>query len=373
MAAAPAPPQGEGAPGPASQVRAPYGHLAFLQDESISVTLSQIRREIPTLPAVAAEIETVIAGPNDGLNVLAYLALQIQKCQDKELVLRCLASAVAILFKEKENLTGSPATPKVISGVKPEYADIASDDDVTTNLTNSVPVTEGEMAHLTDIDIDELGAYFGVLFLAGVKKVTPDNRTAFNERRAEMVKAQILGPAVIFKSGSPFLDDDVLHKVYATFVSLAAPRCHLVAKTARLMGGIFLGAQTAFAAMFMLLEDTGMGPLRLIKEAALKYDWFLTDFPELKPELTAANKGQLSIRRADVTVRPFLKAIFGNSYVPVSQNEINNAFGLAKYILSKTQPTLARYNGGMYTDEQEQKVIKRLEASGEITPESTNE
>jgi len=291
---------------------------------------------------------------------LAYLALQIVKCQDKQLVIRCLASAVAILYKDDRNLTGSPRVPESLTGLLPDYTDKTSAVVVQSNLEDAVDITEGELAQLLDIDTDELAAYFGVLFLAGVKKVTKDNRTAFNEKRAEMVRTQILGEPVIFLSGSQYLTDQVLHKVYATFMSMASPRCHLVKKTSEFMGDIHIGPQTAFTAMFLLLVDTGMGAIRVIKEAVLKYPWLRTDFPELRPEYAAANRAQLSIRQADVSMRPFLKAVFGNSYVPVSQSEINNLFGLCKYVLSKSQTTYVRYNGGSYTDEQEAKALARL-------------
>lgn len=345
---------------------------AFWNEETTEINGSNLRRDLPAMPLVSSNIQTVF-GQKDAL---IYLAHQVLHSRDKLVVVRAIASAISCIFQDSVNYTGSQAPCVPIMGL--DIPDDASDANVrtrvlVTNFENAADVTIGELDGMVDIDPDELAAYFGVLCLAAVKKVTPDNRTAFNEKRSAAVRAQAIEELQIFTQNSPFLRDDVLNKVYAAFNSMQAPRAHLMALSAAKMGVVGMGPSTAFAVMFMLLVDSGMGALRIIKEAILKYPFIRSEFPELKPELALANKAQNVIRRAPQAHRPFLKAIYGSAFVPLPYQETNNLVGVCKKCLLETTPTYRNYSGGSITALQEERLSRLMERSGfesrrEITP-----
>jgi len=122
-----------------------------------------------------------------------------------------------------------------------------------------------------------------------------------------------------------------------------------------------MGPALAFVNMFLLLVDSGMSALRIIKEAVVKHQWIRTDFPELKPELQAANDGQKIIKTAPASHRPFLKAIHGNQFVPVMYSELDNVLGVCKEILKRTTPSYQNYDGGKITEAQLAKINTHAE------------
>lgn len=327
---------------------------SFWNDDSAELHGTKLRRDLPEMPQVTTAIQTV----RGSTGVLIYLAYQVVKSRDKLVIIRAIASAMSCIFSDSTNYTGSQAPCVPLSGLE-----LVSDETITdktrvlnTNFENGEPVTIEEIDALADIDADELAAYFGVLCLAGIKRLTAENKSAFNERRANAVRAQTIDELRIFVQNSQFLDDVVLNKVYASFTSMAAPKSHMMAMCAAKMGTITYGPPTAFAVMFMLLVDNGMGALRIVKEAVLKYPWIRTEFAELRPELSLANSAQQVIRRAPTAHRPFLKAIYGSQFVPMPYQETSNLVGICKQTLLDTTPTYRNYRGGMVTPIQEERV-----------------
>jgi len=263
--------------------------------------------------------------------------------------MRSLASAIAILFNEKTvNYTGSSTTPVPLTGLAPVIDDsVAGTTLVESNFSDAAPVTVAEVRNLLDCDSEELGAYFGVLCLAGVKALTDRNKAAFNDKRVNAVKAVTVEELKIFTPDSAFLSDIVLRSVYAAFNSWQPVRCHLVEKAALKMGQVYMGPTASFAAMFLLLQDQGMSALRMIKEAVKKYPWIRTDFPEFNPELASAQNGIRAISTVETPgLRPFVKAIWGSNFVPVQYSSINTLLGVCKYVMIETTPSYEHYGGG---------------------------
>jgi hypothetical protein len=312
------------------------------------------------MPPVAESLQ-VVTGKSE---TLAFLAWQIVKTSDKKVVMRALSSAIAILFRDSStNFTGSAKSPVPLTGLEPTVDEETEDEHILkTNFEDEEPVTAGEIRMLLDCDTDELGAFFGVLCLAGVKALTNENKSAFNERRANAVKAMTIEDLKIFVPDSQFLTDRTLRSVYASFNSLQPVRCHMMRRAATLMGAVHMGPTAAFATMFLLLQDQGMSALRIIKEAVKKFPWIRNDFPEFHPELMAAQNGIRAIAQVETPgLRPFLKAIWGNNFVPVQYSAINNLLGLCKYVLTETTPTYANYAGGArISNAHEERIRKHL-------------
>lgn len=287
------------------------------------------------------------------MEVLAYMALQIVKTTDKIVIVRALASACSCLLQDSGNFTGSPMKAEAITGLAS-----AADDGVDpatvlkTNFADAEDVTVGELLAIMEADGDELGALFGVYFLAGNKKITPQNRSAFNEKRVSAATASIIGTAKIFVNDSPYLADDVLANCYAAFISCAPLRANLTHKVVNLLHKQYMGPALAFLNMFLLLQDQGMSALRLIKEATIKHPWIRTEFPNLRPEFSAANTAQQILKRAPGQERSFLKAIHGSAFVPVNYSEIDNLTGVCKEIMKRTTPSYQNYGGGKITPAQ---------------------
>lgn len=333
----------------------------FWDDASVELNEQRLKKNIPTLPNIAVDYQVVTGG---GIETLAYLALQITKSTDKLVIVRALASASAWLLQDKTNMTGSTAKPIVLTGLDPAAdADTDSNTILTTNFLDAEDVTVGELLALMDADADELGAYFGVLFLAGNKKVDSQNRTAFNERRAKSATASSIDAPVIFVPESQYLADDVLRRVYASFLSCAPLRAHLTSRVVDHLDKSWMGPAQSFLNMFLLLVDNGMSALRIIKEAVLKNQWIRTEFPELKPELAAANEAQNILRRATGKQRSFLKAIHGSNFVPVNYAQIDNLLGVCKEVLKRVTPSYQNYGGGRVTESQLAKINAHTDAT----------
>jgi hypothetical protein len=337
-------------------------HVTMWEDTSVELNDQRIRQNIPDLPRIDVQTEVYYSG---GIESLSYFALQILKSNDKLVIIRALASATAILTNQRVNFTGSSAPPVIITGLERDAWSQAQDSDLlNTNFTDAEDVRVSELLDMMEADVDELGAYFGLLYLAGNKPVTNKNRTAFNERRQSAALASIISDPRIFVADSVFLSDTVLKKVYASFLSYLPLRSHMISSVVQLIGRPFMGSGLAFMNMFLLLADFGMGALRIIKEAVLKHPWIRTDFPELKPELEAVNKAQQIIRRVPGEERSFLKAIHGNNFVPVNYAQIDNLTGVCREVLKRTTPSYASYGGGKITADQMARIVARLGVEG---------
>jgi len=345
--------------------------ISFWNDETIELNDRQLKKDIPPLPAISMDYQTV---KGRGIEVLAYLALQVVKSTDKLVIIRAIASACSVLLGEAVNFTGSKPASVDLVGLEPARdSDALPDTILVTNFIDAEDVTIGELLGVMEADGDELGAYFGVLFLAGNKKVTTQNRTAFNDRRKESATASIVGEAKIFVTDSTLLDDSVLLKVYASFLSCSPLRANMTARVIGHLDKPHMGPALAFTSMFLLLVDTGMSALRIIKEAVIKHPWIREEFPELRPEFAAANEAQNIIKRAPGAERSFLKAIHGNAFVPVNYSDIDNLTGVCKEVLKRTTPSYQNYNGGKVTEAQLAKIREHHDVISDITEPVTAE
>lgn len=326
----------------------------FWDDPSVELNDQRLKKSIPALPILELDQQVVLGG---GIETLAYLALQVVKSRDKAVIMRAIASASAWLLHDKSNFTGSKMKPVQITGLEPAANPDANPTDVLkTNFDDAEDVTIAELLAVMEADADELGAYFGVLFLAGNKRVDTQNRSAFNERRAKSATASSIDAPVIFVPESEYLADDVLVRVYASFLSYSPVRANMTAKVVDHLDKVWMGPSQSFVNMFLLLVDNGMSALRIIKEAVLKNQWIRTEFPELKPELAAANEAQNILKQASGKHRSFLKAIHGNAFVPVNYTQIDNLLGVCKEVLKRVTPSYQNYGGGRVTEAQLAKI-----------------
>jgi hypothetical protein len=102
-----------------------------------------------------------------------------------------------------------------------------------------------------------------------------------------------------------------------------------------------------------------------------RYPWARAAFPELRPQIEAANTAFKLISTANESFRPFLKAIHGNHFVPVSFSQIDNLVGVCRRIEMHTNPTFKNYAGGSITESQEDIIARHLETTDEAeTPET---
>lgn len=342
---------------------------AFWNDVTADLHGTPLRRAPITIAESLSIPMQVVRSSTQPGDALQYLMYQIVVTENKDLVLRALASAIAIIYRDTANYTGSTMASVEITGLAPMVADpLVDDSDINTNLEAAEAAKVRDLRQYMLLDGEEIAAYFGVLCYAGVKKLTSENREAFNEKRVPAVKSMITGNPKIFVTNSPYLHADILNKVYATFTSLQAARAHLIRRVAGRMGGLTMGPQTSFAAMFMLLVDNGFGALRIIKQAVIKYQWIREDFPELAVELSAANEAIKSIKSAPPASRPFLKAIQGSAFVPAAQSDIANLLGVCKFVMSHTVPTYRQFGGGNITPDQEEHCRRRLRAVLDLAP-----
>lgn len=319
------------------------------------------------MPKLSRDLQVVKGG---GAETLCFLACQVVKSNNKQVIVRAIASAIMILLNDTRNYTGATSSPETLTGLERIIdEDVTSREEVlTTNFKDAEEVRISELDEMMEIDSDELGSYFGVLCLAAVKAMTKDNRVAFNEKRQGAVSATTIGEPIIFKSDSPYLSDSVIQKVYASFNSLLPVRTHMMALTVGRLHMAAMGPTLAFTTMFLLLVDQGMSALRIVKEALVKHKWILTEFPELLPEAVAAQEGLNSINRGAPHERSFLKAIHGASYVPVSYQSIQNLTGVCKFVLKETTVSYAQYNGGQVTESQEMRLTKLMMDKGLMRP-----
>jgi hypothetical protein len=342
------------------------------EEPTTSLYEGRPRLSVPDLPAVGDNIQVVTSRKEHQKFALAYLAVVVRETDDKMVVMRALASAVSILFGDASNFTGSPLRPVVLEGLDIFTDDAASDTaHITSNFEGAPDLALADVDPYADCDIDELGAFFGNMFHAGTKKLTPQNATSFNDKRLNTVLSTTLVPLKIFVPGSTFLDERILNKVYASFTSMAALRCQMIYKTSLKMGSIRYGPSVAFTAFFMLLTDSGLGTLRVIKEASLKCGWLREDFPELRPELEAADRAQQALRSIDAPFRPFAKAVFGSAWVPLPQSEASNLLGVSRSIMSHFVPSYKNFGGGYTTPRQDAIIADRLGVRGTTTTAET--
>lgn len=348
----------------------PTDQIALWSDETADITGVRLRTTVPAITPVDLKLDYVTGGHE----TLIFLALQIERTRDKEIAIRALSSAVGIIFKQDRDLLGGTGKRLTLTNLDdPQHpVDTRADAEIVGgNFPGGEPLTAGDLKPYLG-DIDELGSYYGVLFHAGIKRRTEKNRPAFNKNRISNVRSTVNGDLTIFVENSVLLSDAVLDTVYAAFNSFLANRMYLMSQTVRLVAGTYVGPALSFQNMFILLEDAGLGSLRIIKEAILKYAFIRRRFPEIISELNSANEAQKCIRRIQEGERPFCKAIYGNRFVPVAQNDIANLLGICKHTMSYTKATYRQFDGGNISERQEDIIREELEALGvDVTPIST--
>jgi hypothetical protein len=291
----------------------------------------------------------------------------VKKTNDRRVAIRAIASMCSVLLRDKTNFTGSPTRPVEITGLdivaEEETEDNAA---VITNFDDAEKVTVAEVLEVMSYDNDELGAFVGWMFYASQKQVTDLNISAFNEKRQNSATATLLEEANIFKNDSEFLDRAMAKKMYGAFLSFSPWRAHMISRILTHLDDAMTGPALAFASQFLLLVDSGMAALKIVKEAVMRHPWIRTDFPELKPDLEAANEAQAIIRSAPSRERSFLKAIHGNNFVPVNYSQIDNLTGVCKEILKRTIPSYQNYGGGKVTESQLTIINNRLGAAANL-------
>ncbi|QYK37508.1 MAG: hypothetical protein QKU97_gp1 [Yunnan mymona-like virus 1] len=350
-------------------VTAPDDLVKFWEDDNTAVTNVKLLTIPPQIEPPSLGLQLVTGGHE----TLLFLALQIERTRDKSVALRAIASAVGILFSTSRDMTGGTAKPVTLDKLDEEGTDVSARDlteEVGANFAGGEKITAAELLPFLG-DLDELASYYGVLFMAGIKRATPKNLDAFNKNRRQNVKSTVNQELVLFTESNPLLAKEVLDTVYAAFNVYLPNRMFLVRETAKLAVQVQVGAALSFSNMFVLLEDAGMGSLRIIKEAVIKYPWIRAKFPELQVELNAANKAQSHIRSVLLTERPFAKAIYGNKFVPVSQAEIANLLGVCKRIMLYSVATYANFDGGKYTERQEEIIQEMMEPDSDAAPVPT--
>lgn len=304
-----------------------------------------------------------------GIETVAYLILQVQKTIDKRVVMRAIASMCSVLLRDQSNFTGSPMKSVPITGVADVLtADPPMDDNhvIVSNFEDAEEVTVKELNDLLDADNDEIGAYVGWMFYASQKQATDLNLSAFNEKRQNAATATLLTDPKIFVTDSVLLDRTMARKMYGSFLSCSPWRAHMMTKVINHLDDALIGPALAFASLFLLLVDTGMAALKIIKEAVMRHAWIRTGFPELQPDLQAANEAQNIIRASASRYRSFLKAIHGNNFVPVNYSQIDNLTGVCKEVLKRTIPSYQNYGGGKVTESQLNRINENLGTSSTL-------
>jgi len=333
----------------------------FWDDPDPDLYVDRPRALIPQMPIVGDPIQVYSCVKGHEKAALAYLACVLRDAKEKLTVMTVLASAVSILFGDTSNFTGSPTTSIPMKGLEIFSSDTATETAIIQGpFESEVPLTMADVDPYMECDVNELGGYFGVLFVAGSKKVTSLNAAAFNSKRLSAIMAASACPPLIFVPASTFLDEQVLNKVYAAFTAMAAIRCQLVYRTCLKMSTISYGPRVTFAAMFLLLVDQGIGSLNTIRQALQKHREIVDIFPEVRPELESADKGIKLIRSAETNVRPFVKAIYGASFVPAQQADIGNLLGIARKVMTYYTPTFGNFKGGFTTPAQDAKIAQML-------------
>jgi len=275
--------------------------------------------------------------------------------------MRAIASACSVLFTDRTNFTGSPQATELLTGLEAAQNEEADQGTVLkTNFEDAEDVTIRELLDFMETDNDEMGAYLGWMFYASQKQATDLNMSAFNEKRQQSATSTLIMDAKIFVSDSPYLSRDMAKKMYGSFLSYSPWRAHMIARIITHLEDALVGPALTFANMFLLLVDSGMSAMKIIKEAVMRHPWIRMRFPELIPDLTAANEAQKIIRSAPSRDRSFLKAIHGNNFVPVQYSQIDNLTGVCKEILKRTVPSYQNYAGGKVTDSQLERINQEL-------------
>lgn len=319
------------------------------------------RSTVPVLPEITENVQLVSSDWGLGL---AYLALQVRDSDNKKTIVRAIASAVSIIFEEPGNILGAPNLPVKFVGLVDAAQSFDPDVDPDARVTdvgfeNAVDVKTSELVQLATTEVEELAALFSMYVHTAGKKPNDKNISAFDTKRLNAVKS-VCTDLTIFGHSSDLLSLSVLQKVASSLNAYANYRARLISSLASRIDRPYGGPPHAFKMFFVLLVDTGIGPLKAIKQATARWTWIRTDFTELAPDLNAAQAGVMTIRQISPPDRSFCKTIYGDAFVPVNPQDIQNAFGVCKYALKQINPTFESYNGGTITADQQKYIDTKL-------------
>jgi len=333
---------------------------------------SASRSKIPArLPAVTSDKAGTFYSPSGKLTLLRAIIAALPTEADQENIVALVASAVQICTNNNVNMLGLNATPRTVkvltdAGDAINYeriVDAAATPPVDENrfvISSDIWVAQVDLEKLFDSGEHELYAYIGILMIAAVKEPTTENHTSFTTNRIRALQSRTDEKLIIFEGGTDWTSLGTLRRVHKAFNAYGNRRTHLVLATARLQSQRMEGPSGTFFMNFKLLEDYGFGQLTLIKLALAAGDWVRDEFPEMRAERLAWMGAVRSIMAAPETDRPFLKAAYGDQFVPAEPGSMNMLLGLSKEIMARFDPRWRRFGGGRLTDSQVGKVNQYL-------------
>jgi len=320
---------------------------------TVSVSGRSVTRNIPALPVIANRMTAYVGAAE----IVAVTMAQLQTTTDKTVVVELVASCVASVLKVTTRTFADAFDVVPATGF--DYLDTDEnkpDEPIVTNIAGISPMKRSDLGDLPAADTSELGALVGIYLYAIGKKPTEENITAFGARRRNAALSTVIGEPVVFVDNSPHLTLKVMRKVHGSFAAYAAHRARLINAVAIASAEHVSGGAVSLFQMFGLLNDQGMAGLNMVREALMKWEWIRTEFPELRPEVEAANAGFKLIRAAPPATRPFLKVIHGDRFVPTHYQDIKRLMGMAKYLLLEAHDTLSNFSGGAMPEEWREKV-----------------
>lgn len=270
----------------------------------------------------------------------------------------------------------APPAPSQGDGDEPEGSDAGRTPAPASNATSppaypvdglpawfrDLDISPEDMLNAFDADPVELAAYAGILAFCIAKQPTSANIEAFNQRRRNAISASMISTEMkIFYDESPYLTLDILGKVHRTFNLIVRDRALVMSAIVDTDDRLVSGTERMFYTIFRLSSGASMNPLLLITRFARKHPELYRHFPELETEYHAAAHALTRLFDVPESQRLYLKAIYGNAYVPVDRRDIDNLLGCARFVLSRTEKTLDRYAGGTLSETHRRRLIALLD------------
>lgn len=209
-------------------------------------------------------------------------------------------------------------------------------------------VTAHDMSDVMELDAMEVSAYAGALCMAVTKTPSGENLDAFVSKRAALANMGVMEASpVIFGDQSDYLTVEILLKIHkASSFYIIAREVTMRSLTSHI-GEMDDGSSYVFACFLFLLENTGMNYLSIIKKVIQQYPTLPNYFPHLRLEFEAASEGISRVMTLPPSERSFCKAIYGSKFIPAQYSNVANLLGVCAYILSKSEPTMANFKGGV--------------------------
>lgn len=212
-------------------------------------------------------------------------------------------------------------------------------------------ITALNMKDVLEINPQEVYAFAGSLCMAVTKQPTAENLSAFMGRRAALATLGFMSDnPVVFTENSDYLTLPILTKIHkaASFHMLSRElTMRALATNISLMDD---GNQYVFACFLMLLENSGMNSLNIIRKVLMQYPTLIQFLPHLNAEFQAADAGISKVMALPNAERSFCKSIYGSKFVPVQYSDIKRLLGICVYIGQKAEPNLANFKGGQLAE-----------------------